>query len=58
MKPYETEATGRSAESKHRAQRTSGAVYHKTVEKVERDAVRRVGKKRARRAMKRILFDE
>lgn len=55
MKPYSTEATGKSPESKHAARRNSGNVYHKTIEKVERAAVRRVGKKRARRANRKVI---
>lgn len=55
MLPYETIVTGKSAIDKNSAERVSGKVYHKRIEKVERAAVRRVGKKRARQFQRNSL---
>lgn len=54
MLPYETEVTGRRATPKNGAQRCSGDVYHKRIEKVEGAAVRRKGKKAARQALRKM----
>lgn len=50
MKPYGEETTGERAPLKRAAERVSGPRYRREIEKVERARVRRLGKKRARRA--------